>query len=419
MKRTLPENWRMNDTLTAVVLAVSGMLLSYATVTAGIAFVGMEEWRWMMLSAVILSAPMAFYRRYPTVIACVVAVAYMVCTYTTGIETNTAQVSLYLSFYAVGAWENDRRRAFWVRVSVILTMAGWLLFETVRGFTSTDTQEQGVAAYFSFLFVQWMINLAFYGAGWFFGERAWISARERQKLIEAHEQIADQQKVIAQNAVEAERFRIARELHDTVAHHVTVMGVQAAATRRLAPEAAPEVVEQLHGVETSSRQAVDELKTMVHTLRDSTLDSGPLPGVAELDTLISQANTAGQEATWQMVQEPGESPLELTAAMELTIYRVVQEALSNARKHAGPTATIAVTVRQLAAGVEVDVLDNGWGTGSPRSALGGTGTGIVGMRERVGALGGTLQAGPTSRGGWLVRAVLPVQSQMNKETNGE
>lgn len=411
MQRTLPVNWRITDALIALALAVVGALMAYATVVAGLQMDQSADWRWVMLSAVILAAPVAFYRRYPVPIAIVVTGLYIACAYTTGIEIYTAQVSLYLTFYAIGAWEGDRRLALRVRVGIIAVMATWLLIVTVGGFTSAEAGEMGVSAYFAFLFIQWMINIAFYGAGWVFGQRAWDSARERQELLAAHEKISAQQEVIAQNAVEAERFRIARELHDTVAHHVTVMGVQAAAARRLLPGSAPGVAEQLRGVEGSSRQAVEELRTMVHTLRDSTIESQPLPTIGDLQDLTHQARATGQQVTLETIgEEDGLSP-----AVELTAYRVVQEALSNARKHAGPRAITTVTVRHLPDSVEVDIVDNGWGETRRATAEAGTGTGLVGMRERVQALGGTLDAGATSRGGWLVRAIIPSRPRGNEE----
>src|SRR5690625_6252228 len=116
---------------------------------------------------------------------------------------------------------------------MVVSMSLWLLVESICDFSSPETCEEGVSAYFAFLFIQWVINLVFFGAAWIFGQRAWDSARKREELNAAHAQIRAQQEVIAQHAIEAERVRIARALHDTVAHPVTVMAVPAAAAPQI------------------------------------------------------------------------------------------------------------------------------------------------------------------------------------------
>lgn len=413
-KRSLPQNWLRTDTIVALALVIVGTLMGYASVTSGMPTAMSDSSRDLMISAVIVSAPMVLYRRFPSVISPLASVLYIVLSYTLGIEIYSAQVVLYLAFYAVGAWENDRRRANWVRGIIVVSMAAWLLVETVRGFTSPDTGEAGVAAYFAFLFMQWIVNFAFFGAAWVFGQRAWESALERDELDTAYEQIRSQQQVIASHAIEAERVRIARELHDTVAHHVTVMGVQAAAARRVLTTDADAASQQLRAVEGSSRQAVAELQTMVHTLRDTAVDHAALPTVDDLTDLVAQGVATGQKIEYTIVDDASHPARSLSPAVELTVYRVVQESLSNARKHAGPTATATVTLRHLPGGVEIDVSDDGWGRATEaRSGYEGTGTGVIGMRERVEALGGTIEAGPKTRGGWLVRAWIP--AALNQE----
>lgn len=418
LKRTLPQNWLRTDALVAVALAIIGSLMAYAAVVSGTTIGGHDDPRLLMLAAVVISAPMVFYRRHPAIISVLVAAIYIVSGYTTGIEVYSAQVVLYLSFYAVGAWENQRKRANWVRGLILATMGSWLLIETVRGFTSPDTGELGVSAYFAFLFIQWVVNFAFFGAAWLFGQRAWKSALERAELDAAYERIRSQQEVIATHAIETERVRIARELHDTVAHHVTVMGIQAAAARRVLDTDGHAAREQLRAVEGSSRQAVQELQTMVHTLRDSDVERAALPTIADVADLIKQSTATGQKVEYEIVDGATDAAAELSPAVGLTVYRVVQESLSNARKHAGPNAIVNVTLRYLEDGVEVDVSDDGWGRASAgstnRTGFEGTGTGVIGMKERVVALGGTFEAGAKSRGGWLVRASVP--SSIERDT---
>src|SRR5690625_4930774 len=195
------------------------------------------------------------------------------------------------------------------------------------------------------------------------------------------------------------------------------MGVQAAAARRVLTTDTQRATEQLRAVENSSRYAVKELQTMVYALRDSSIEHAALPGISELDDLIEQVRAAGQDVRFEIVDDDHAASVVISPAAELTVYRVVQESLSNARKHAGPAATTWVALRYLPDALEVDISDDGWGQSAPRPESNGTGTGLVGMDERVRAMGGTFTAGPKSRGGWLVRVHIPVSTERgNKMT---
>lgn len=403
MIRQLPQKWLRNDALTALGIAVGGIMLSYLSAASGINFES-DEAPSLALSSVLLAAPLTFYRKHPQVVLGLCTVLYIVFVYTLGVEYNSAQVAIYLSFYAVGAWSSNRRSAFWVRLIVSAVMGIWLLVEFIRGFTDPTFGEVGVTAYLSIISTQLLVNVVFFGAGWFFGERAWTQALERIELEQAHQEIQQQQSVISDYAVEAERLRIARELHDVVAHHVTVMGIQAAAARRLIPTDSEAATDQLQGVEESSREAVQELKHMVHTLRSSDEEYGPPPTLEQIPELIEQARVAGQHVDYHQIGERHR----LNTAVELVLYRVAQEALTNARKHAGPTAKVQVRLRFSDEGVELDVSDDGRGqsAGSGASAP-GTGSGVAGMKERMQSVGGTLVAENKSQGGWLVRAWVP------------
>jgi signal transduction histidine kinase len=207
--------------------------------------------------------------------------------------------------------------------------------------------------------------------------------------------------------------RIARELHDVVAHHVSVMGVQAGAARRVL-ESRPEAVPELLGsIETSSRQAVGELQRMLGLLRaDADRDdpagredragAGPQPTIAQLDALVGQMNEAGL-----VVSASVEGGTEgLPAAVDLSAYRIVQEALTNTLKHAGAGTAVRVDLHRRPRALEITVADDG------RAGVEGDGEGghhgLVGMRERVALLGGELKVGRARRGGFEVRAWLPL-----------
>ncbi|WP_066360062.1 sensor histidine kinase [Herbidospora mongoliensis] len=192
--------------------------------------------------------------------------------------------------------------------------------------------------------------------------------------------------------IKEERRRIARELHDVVAHHLTAMNVLVGAAR-LKPEKSESL---LHKAEESGRQAMTEMRQLLHVLRT---DGDPVPsyGTSALPGLIERARENGQPVDYRVVGEAAELP----PAADHAVYRLVQEALTNTRKHAsGATATVHIAYEE--GGVEVDVQDDGpGGPPAPR------GYGLRGMAERVAACGGVLRAGPQPAGGFRVRARIP------------
>ncbi|WP_165400311.1 sensor histidine kinase [Motilibacter rhizosphaerae] len=199
-------------------------------------------------------------------------------------------------------------------------------------------------------------------------------------------------------ATAAERAAIARELHDIVAHAVSVVVIQAQVGRQALP-ARPEVTDQaLLAVERTARDALVELRRLLTLLAgDATSTTSPTPSLAALDALVETLRASGL----QVELERADDLPALPATVELTAYRVVQEALTNCLKHA-PGARAVASVRQEAGGLVVEVADAGGGrAGSP-----GTGRGLIGMRERLALVDGTLEAGPTQTG-FRVRAVIP------------
>src|SRR5215469_10090219 len=202
----------------------------------------------------------------------------------------------------------------------------------------------------------------------------------------------------AKIAAAAERARIARELHDVVAHHVSVMVVQADGAGyalRTDPERAEAA---LHAIASTGRQALTEMRRLLGVLRsaDERATLAPMPGLGELRELLEQARAAGLAVTYTL----SGTPRELPEGAELAAYRVVQESLTNTRKHAGLAATAAVTLRYEPDGLIVQVTDDGMAT----QGSGPAGHGLAGMRERIGVYGGTVSAGPLPDGGFRVRA---------------
>ncbi|MET7647885.1 histidine kinase [Streptomyces sp. NPDC005426] len=215
----------------------------------------------------------------------------------------------------------------------------------------------------------------------------------------------------ARRRVAEERLRIARDLHDVVAHHIALVNVQAGVAAHVMDKRPDQAKEALAHVREASRSALNELRATVGLLRqsgDPTAPTEPAPGLAVLDALLETVRRAGLPVE---VACAAEGP-PLPAAVDLAAYRVIQEALTNVRKHAGPGAKAEVSVVRVGATAEVMVLDNGRGTADRAGGdLAGGGHGLLGMRERVTALGGTLTAGPRYGGGFRVHAILPLKAR--------
>ena len=399
-----------HDAVLVLALALGGCVMVALTAVTGMQFDEVPIWQ-PMLAAALLPAPLLLRRAHPVPVAIVQVALYVAAAELGLVELYASQVALFMGFYSIGAWDAQRRRAHWVRVVIAIVMAVWLASTAVRGFLDPETGERGVSVFFAFLVIQIVINIAYFGAAWVFGDRAWASAVEQERLATAQREIVAQQALLAEQAVSLERVRIARELHDVVAHHVSAMGVQAGAARRVLTSDAYQAADALRHVEQSARDAIGELRALVVTLRSDDGVTASAPDLGALPALVAAAADAGQHVT---LREIG-TPRPATPMVGLTAYRVVQEALTNARKYAGPVAEVDVRVRYLPGELEVEVTDDGHGSGSGEH---GAGAGLLGMRERVSALGGALEVGPRSRGGWLVRARVPAPDAAGADATG-
>ncbi|ROP45884.1 sensor histidine kinase [Pseudokineococcus lusitanus] len=219
---------------------------------------------------------------------------------------------------------------------------------------------------------------------------------ERARLLEAER---DQQAVIA---AAAERARIAREMHDVVAHSLSVVVAQADGGRyaaRADPAAAVRALETIAG---TGRQALADMRGLLGVLRqDDSARRTPQPGAGDVDQLVEDVRRSGLDVT--LHEEGDRRPLPPSPG--LAVYRIVQEALTNVMKHGGPRASAVVHLRWRAGAVEVEVVDDGRGAGATPAPAGGQG--LVGMRERAALAGGAVEAGPVPRGGWRVVARVP------------
>ena len=228
--------------------------------------------------------------------------------------------------------------------------------------------------------------------------------RDRQRLAAALEArtvaLEREQEETARLAIAEERARIARELHDVVAHTVSVIVVQAGAERLALAPGQDSTRETLLAIEKTGRQALGEMRRLLGMLRkeDEELALAPLPSLKHLDSLIAHVREAGLPVELHVEGSARSVP----AGVDVSAYRIVQEALTNALRHAGP-AHARVTVRYAERAVEVEVVDDGHG--APETN--GSGHGLIGMRERVALFGGELETGRRDGGGYAVRAHLP------------
>ena len=205
----------------------------------------------------------------------------------------------------------------------------------------------------------------------------------------------------AQQAVTAERARVARELHDVVAHAISVIVVQARGGRRMLPEVAESARSSFDAIEHAGEQALVEMRRLLSLLRDvdGIDDLAPNPGLHRLESLVAEVTGTGLPVEVRREGQPSEVP----PGVDLSAYRIVQEALTNVLKHAG-AATAQVIIRYRTDELEIEIRDDGDGSGPG----GGTGHGLDGIRERVGVYGGRLLAEPDPAGGFVVRACLPL-----------
>jgi signal transduction histidine kinase len=337
-----------------------------------------------LLSALLISAPLLWRKRYPIPVLLAVFVGgaidvLSVAPRQAGFEPFVAEI---VAYYSLGAHEDERRSlAAFIALTVLGTVPSAFLHTTVGS----------VAPSLVFTFAAWLVGRII---------RSWRS--RAVELERANLELEQQRELQAEAAVMVERGRIARELHDVIAHNVSMIVVQAGAASRVLEGAQPHVREALEAIETTGRNTVDEMRRLLGVLRT---DDGalltPQPGLAELERLVASVREAGLPV--EVHVEGTATPL--PPALDLTAYRIAQEALTNALKHAG-SARAELTLRYEATAIELEIRDDGAGNGNG----GGTGHGLVGMRERVALWGGRLEIGRAGAG-WRVHAWLPIEGQ--------
>ncbi|MFJ4808238.1 sensor histidine kinase [Streptomyces longwoodensis] len=245
------------------------------------------------------------------------------------------------------------------------------------------------------------------------GATAGDAVRSRRAVVQAMRERAERaertREEEARRRVAEERLRIARDLHDVVAHHIALVNVQAGVAAHVMDKRPDQAKEALAHVREASRSALNELRATVGLLRqsgDPEAPTEPAPGLDRLDELAGTFRSAGLRVEVARADQGTTLP----AAVGLAAYRIIQEALTNVQKHAGPEARAEVSVVRVGPNVEITVLDDGRADDPPDPVSGG-GHGLLGMRERVTALRGTLTTGPRYGGGFRVHAILPVKTR--------
>lgn len=329
--------------------------------------------------------PIAWRRRNPMGILFITGVAITLYS-SLGYPESSASLGVFAAFYTVAANES-RRRAAW---AAAITAAG--IFISFMGYAAVRSLSDATSELSS--------TYLFFGLAWVIGDNIRVRRAYTAQLEERAGQLEHEREEKATQAVAQERAHIARELHDVVAHHVSVMVVQAAGARRILERDPAQARDALEAVEVAGRTALDEMRRMLEVLRTDEAGVGPQPGLDELQRLVGQVRETGLPV--ELTVEGRDRTL--PGGMDLAAYRIIQEALTNAVKHAGK-ATASVTVRYEPEALDIEVTDDGRGAAAPllAPAVQG-GHGLIGMQERVTLYGGTLETGPLFPGGYRVHA---------------
>ncbi len=340
---------------------------------------------WWTLIVVLLGTVPIYWRRTHTLVAGLIVVSAEVFGLFVGLG-GAAFLGSVIAVYSIGAHTTGVRRTRTMTAIATLVVglfiAGWI---------------DGLSLLDEFISTGVLLITAFV-----LGDNLRRRRQHVADLAERAERAEREQGLIAERRVAAERTRIARDLHDVVAHSVSVMVIQAGAARRTLSTDPGAAAEALEALESTGRQTMSELRAILGVLRTdgpgTAPDLDPQPSLSRIDALTGEGDLEVHVAV------DGDISC-LPESISITGYRLVQEALTNVRRHAGDPDTVEVNLRIADDRLIIDVRDDGRGAATLPSEYG---FGIIGMRERVAAVGGTVDTGPRPGGGWRVRAVLPV-----------
>ncbi|MFF1476555.1 sensor histidine kinase [Streptomyces sp. NPDC058301] len=385
------------DALWAVfLLGISGMSIVSTGVSHG-------STPWALLTSLGLSVVVALRRRAPekmVVLAALMGLAQLAL----NVSPNVSDFALLVAIYtaaAIGERWASRFALAGSLVAAALAMLRWPDYDNGSGGTSLG----------AVIFFAAVMTVPFVLA-WVLGDSMRTRRAYFAQLEERAARLEKEREAQAKVAVAAERARIARELHDVVAHNVSVMVVQADGAAYVMDAAPDQARIALETISMTGRQALAEMRRLLGVLRTGEhREAGeyvPQPDVEQIEELVEQVRTAGLTVDFKIEGTPRPLP----SGVELTAYRIVQEALTNTRKHGGPEAGASVRLVYFDDGLGLLVEDDGRGAAHEMYEDGGAdgqGHGLIGMRERVGMVGGTLDAGPRPGGGFRISALLPLK----------
>jgi len=341
-------------------------------------------------------APVAVRRRWPWVAVLTVS-AYTAAS--AGFGLSNEGLAVLVITYTAAAHLPIRQSA----TAALVLWGPALVLATV--YRRYDDQPLSLTFGYFLAFNTMMATVCYLAGRIVFTRRRYVAAlEERARTAEQN------QEALAAHAVAEERRRIARELHDMVAHHVSVMGVLATGSRRMLQRDPAAADEALSTIEETGRTALREMRRLLDVLRTDPEPVGelaPQPGLAGLDGLVEQVREAGLPVSLRTSGDGGSTTgATLEPAVALTVYRIVQEALTNVLKHGGAHASAEVRMDLGTHWLTLEVFDTGRG---PIARTDGVGHGLLGMRERVALYGGTLRVGPRPGGGFRVYARIPLE----------
>ncbi|MFB7503251.1 sensor histidine kinase [Streptomyces broussonetiae] len=351
-----------------------------------------------MTVSVVLSVVVALRRRYPEpmlLVACATGLAQLVL----DVGTTLADFAMLVITYTVAAVG-----ARWAsRLALAVSFAAAALAQ-IRW----PAEHSGFVGQIAIVVFQTVP----FALAWVLGDSMRTRRAYFAQLEERAARLEKEREAQAKVAVAAERARIARELHDVVAHNVSVMVVQADGAAYVLDAAPDQAKKALETISSTGRQALAEMRRLLGVLRTGEHQEGgeyvPQPDVGQIDELVEQCRSSGLPVDFKVEGTPRPLP----SGVELTAYRIVQEALTNTRKHGGPNAGASVRLVYFDDGLGLLVEDDGKGAPHELYEEGGAdgqGHGLIGMRERVGMVGGTLDAGPRPGGGFRISVLLPLK----------
>ena len=443
--RPLPPGYlRADITLAVVMFACSALGIEILRSMGVLAGESAPLWA-QYLSMATAAAILAIRRRFPltTGIAATLHLLILGSVMPLVMGQVSQQVLYFVAVYSSVAWARDRRALVGVATGIAAALGVWLAWYLALGsgmqqildaVSETEPGSGLFPAVPSYLVYTALINIVYFGGAAALGIAAWRSAHRQAALVEQARTIERQAEELKDAAVTEERLRIARELHDVVAHHIAAIGVQAAAARRVMNRDPDAAAGALRTIEDSSRSAVGEMRALLGALRSDGLDPDTSPvttdtavtaartttgttasttsrtaghGLDELPALVASHESAGFATSYDVAVDPAHPAAEVPPLIGLSLYRTTQEALANVRRHS-TTSRASVVLRTGARPdrtpyVEVEILDEG----RPRPGTSGSGLGLLGMRERVRSHHGECQIGPRVTGGYRVRVRLP------------